>query len=272
MDTGVLPGASRRRPPQLDQENIRISAALDHIRNHGNLDGFPASRGERIALVTTAAKHGLLEWNRSRGRYELTSRGHRQVRAMHRTSRNALRGQGGTFRMGMNAVVSVAATIMVGGAVFLAFHPDTPPKSPASQQTAGHFADHTSGSAKSQEILASPAAQVRSATLPAVAITDQEQRAIDTAPTTAAPEGADLGRAEQTPTVPIAAARAIEANPAPKQLGAARDPEQLKSAHHQKKRSARGRSWDGHRRGSGYAYAPYPSPWGYRSVPAWWSR
>src|SRR5437764_2122956 len=152
MDIGVLPGASRRRPRRLDQENIRISAALDHIRNHGNLDGFPASRGERIALVTTAAKHGLLEWNRGRGRYELTSRGHRQVRAMHRTSRNALRGQGGTFRMGMNAVVSVAATVMVGGAVFLAFHPDAPPKFSPSQQAAGGFADHTSASAKSQEI------------------------------------------------------------------------------------------------------------------------
>src|SRR6266852_2023000 len=100
------------------------SAPIEHIKAHGNLIGFPARRGERIALVTTAGKHGLVVWNRSRGRYELTNRGHRRVRALRRAGRNALRArQGGAVRSGINAVVTAAGTVVVVGATFLAFHP-----------------------------------------------------------------------------------------------------------------------------------------------------
>jgi hypothetical protein len=59
----------------LDIEALRISAAMAHIKALGNLDGFPAGRSERLALVSTAGRQGLVVWDKSRGRYELTSLG-----------------------------------------------------------------------------------------------------------------------------------------------------------------------------------------------------
>src|SRR5581483_1547209 len=99
MGIGPQSRSSPRTPPAADLEALRIGAAMEHIKAHGNLDGFPAGRGERLALVTTADKQGLLVWNRSRGRYELTSRGHQRVHAMRRAGYNALRArQGGAIR------------------------------------------------------------------------------------------------------------------------------------------------------------------------------
>src|SRR5712692_3363844 len=110
MGIGPLSKTSPRTSPAVDLDALRIGAAVEHIKAHGNLDGFPAGRGERLALVSTAAKQGLLVWNRSGGRYELTSRGHRRVRTLGRAGRNALRDrQGGAVRSGMNAVVTAAA-------------------------------------------------------------------------------------------------------------------------------------------------------------------
>src|SRR6266567_2537333 len=109
MGIGPLSKTSPRTSPAVDLDALRIGAAVEHIKAHGNLDGFPAGRGERLALVSTAAKQGLLVWNRSGGRYELTSRGHRRVRKLGRAGRNALRDrQGGAVRSGMNAVVTAA--------------------------------------------------------------------------------------------------------------------------------------------------------------------
>ena len=70
----------------VNNEALKIAAAIEHIKAHGNLDGFPASRGERLALVSTAGRQGLIAWNRSRARYELTSRGHRHVRFNRRAA------------------------------------------------------------------------------------------------------------------------------------------------------------------------------------------
>jgi hypothetical protein len=63
----------------LDQEALRLSSALDHIARHGNLDDFPESRSEKLALMTTASRRGLVTWNRDGSRYELTSLGRQQI-------------------------------------------------------------------------------------------------------------------------------------------------------------------------------------------------
>ena len=78
-----------RRPERLpawatlDQEALRISAAMDHVEQHGNLDGFPGSQGEKVALMMTASRQGLVSWNREKERYDLTSLG-REHLGMHR--------------------------------------------------------------------------------------------------------------------------------------------------------------------------------------------
>jgi hypothetical protein len=58
-----------------DEEKFRISAAMEHIRDHGNLDTFRGSRNLRLALTTIAIKRGLVAWDRRRKRYGLTSLG-----------------------------------------------------------------------------------------------------------------------------------------------------------------------------------------------------
>ena len=57
-----LSNAFRRRPDglppwaALDQESLRISAAMEHIRDHGNLDSFPGNQNEKLALMLTLCK------------------------------------------------------------------------------------------------------------------------------------------------------------------------------------------------------------------------
>src|SRR5918911_1798600 len=123
MGIALAPNGSRQKIRSgPDQETLRIGAALNHLRDHGNLDAFPASRGERVALVTIAAKQGLLEWSRIRKRYELTPSGHRRIREMHRSGREALDGGHGRSRASVNVVIGVAAGVVIGGAAFLALH------------------------------------------------------------------------------------------------------------------------------------------------------
>ncbi len=64
-----------------DEEELRISAALGHIREHGNLDTFRGSRNLRLALTTTAIKRGLVVWDKRRKRYGLTSMGKQRLDA-----------------------------------------------------------------------------------------------------------------------------------------------------------------------------------------------
>jgi hypothetical protein len=61
----------------LDEEALRLGSALEHIERRGNLDEFPATAKEKLALLTTANRRGLVQWNRSDSRYELTSLGRR---------------------------------------------------------------------------------------------------------------------------------------------------------------------------------------------------
>src|SRR5438552_6788606 len=59
----------------LDEERLRIGAALTYLKEQGNLDGFPARRNERMALMATAERRGLVVWDRNRERYEVTRLG-----------------------------------------------------------------------------------------------------------------------------------------------------------------------------------------------------
>jgi hypothetical protein len=79
MSISVLSRAFRRgsvaRKTALDMEALRICAAMEHIKARGNLDGFLAGRSERLALTSTAARQGLVVWDKKHSRYELTSLG-----------------------------------------------------------------------------------------------------------------------------------------------------------------------------------------------------
>src|SRR6516225_4509714 len=53
----------------LDHESLRISAAMEHVEKHGNLDDFPGNQSEKLALMLTASRQGLVQWNRGAGQY-----------------------------------------------------------------------------------------------------------------------------------------------------------------------------------------------------------
>src|SRR5215469_11970144 len=60
-----------------DREELRIGAAMAYVQAQGNLDGFSQSRSERLALMGTAMRRGLVAWDRSRECYVLSGRGRR---------------------------------------------------------------------------------------------------------------------------------------------------------------------------------------------------
>jgi hypothetical protein len=76
-------GSSAGLPPRatVDLENVRIGAAVQHVDQNGHLDDFPAAQTEKVALMRTAARQGLVIWNRARQRYELTSLGRQRLGA-----------------------------------------------------------------------------------------------------------------------------------------------------------------------------------------------
>jgi hypothetical protein len=57
----------------LDEQALLIAAVMEHLQGHGNLDSFPASQTEKLALMKTARRQGLVRWNRRTRRYELSS-------------------------------------------------------------------------------------------------------------------------------------------------------------------------------------------------------
>jgi hypothetical protein len=63
----------------LDEERLKIGAALAWIHQYGNLEDFPGSRSERMALMTTAIRRGLAAWDRGQNRYKLTKLGKMQA-------------------------------------------------------------------------------------------------------------------------------------------------------------------------------------------------
>ena len=83
MSIGLLSRAFHRSSgptmAALDNEALRICAAMEHIKAQGNLDGFLAGRSERLALMSTAGRQGLVVWDKGRSRYELTNLGERRL-------------------------------------------------------------------------------------------------------------------------------------------------------------------------------------------------
>jgi hypothetical protein len=69
----------------LDEEGLRLGAALAVIKQRGDLMDVAGSRTDTLALVTTAVKRGLIAWDLSRERYDLTALGETHLEA-HRPS------------------------------------------------------------------------------------------------------------------------------------------------------------------------------------------
>ncbi len=284
MGIGPLSKTSPRTSPAVDLDALRIGAAVEHIKAHGNLDGFPAGRGERLALVSTAAKQGLLVWNRSGGRYELTSRGHRRVRTLGRAGRNALRDrQGGAVRSGMNAVVTAAGAVVVVGAAFLAFNPTgstdwAPAREPGAYFTSGASArasaQATQGTQSQAE--AQPSA-VTAAAIEPVSPPPPGGR-VDASGPNAGIQGGEAARslAAAVPSEPEIVAGTVAA-PAEKSAAMDRDrPETSKPAHKHKRSGRKGRDGNDEPKtvAPGYAYTPSGGAptYGHWSASPWWFR
>jgi hypothetical protein len=290
MGIGPPSKPSPRTSPAVDLEALRIGAAMEHIKAHGNLDGFPAGRGERLALVSIAAKQGLLVWNRSRAKYELTSRGHRRVRTLGRAGRNALRDrQGGAVRSGMNAVVTAAGAVVVVGAAFLAFNPTgstdlAPAREPGAYFTGGAPVRASVQATRGTQAKAQPSA------VTAAAITDATPVASE--PISPPPPGGRVdapgpnagvrdGEAARSPAAAVPSEPEIvtgaAAAPAEKSAAMDRDrPETSKPAHKHKRSGRKGRDGNDEPKtvAPGYAYAPYAGAPTNRqwSASPWWFR
>src|ERR1700732_843737 len=57
-----------------------IDAMLRHLASHHDPQDFPSTAYERQALIETAGKRRLIEWQKDRRRYELTPNGWRRLR------------------------------------------------------------------------------------------------------------------------------------------------------------------------------------------------
>src|SRR5215475_9538101 len=56
-------------------DRAAIDAMLRHLGWGQDLRNFPGTASEKLALVQTAGRRGLIVWRRGRGRFELTSIG-----------------------------------------------------------------------------------------------------------------------------------------------------------------------------------------------------
>jgi hypothetical protein len=63
-----------------------ITPVLEHVRDHGGIQGFPGGRQERLALMKAAQEQGLIVWNKAFLRYDLTTFGQRRLAAFGRES------------------------------------------------------------------------------------------------------------------------------------------------------------------------------------------
>ncbi len=128
----------------LDQESLRISAAMEHIQDQGNLDAFPGGQNERLALMLTASRQGLVTWDRAGERYELTSLGRERL-----GMRRALQEPGGPMNLPPASAAPAgrflalgSGTIMAGiagvaiGAAAVALLPGSSSKLPARDRAA----------------------------------------------------------------------------------------------------------------------------------------
>jgi hypothetical protein len=67
----------------LDEEGLRVGAALEIIRQGGDLEQFAGDRAEMLALMMTVTKRGLIAWNRTQARYDLTRLGEAHLRTYY---------------------------------------------------------------------------------------------------------------------------------------------------------------------------------------------
>jgi hypothetical protein len=58
-----------------------IAAVLEHVRDHGGIQGFPGTRQERLAFMKAATEQGLIVWNKTLLKYDLTVVGQRRLAA-----------------------------------------------------------------------------------------------------------------------------------------------------------------------------------------------
>jgi len=65
----------------LDEESLRLGAALAVIKQRGDLVDLAGSRTDTLALITTAVKRGLIAWDLSGERYDLTALGEAHLEA-----------------------------------------------------------------------------------------------------------------------------------------------------------------------------------------------
>jgi hypothetical protein len=63
----------------LDEESLHLNAALAEVAGRGNLDRFPANEEEKLALMMTVKRLGLVSWSPVRSRYELTDLGRQRL-------------------------------------------------------------------------------------------------------------------------------------------------------------------------------------------------
>jgi hypothetical protein len=63
-----------------------MDAMLRHLGWGQELQDFPGTTSERVALIRTASRRGLIAWRKARGRYELTSVGWTELMPRRRFS------------------------------------------------------------------------------------------------------------------------------------------------------------------------------------------
>jgi hypothetical protein len=49
------------------------------MEQRANLQRFPASREEKLALMKAMTEQGLIVWNKTAGKYELTAKAHKRL-------------------------------------------------------------------------------------------------------------------------------------------------------------------------------------------------
>jgi hypothetical protein len=88
---------------------------MEHVREHGNLDSFAGNQNEKLALMLTASRQGLVQWDRAGERYGLTSLGRERL-----GMRRALQESGGPMNLPPAAPAPAGRFLALGSGTILA--------------------------------------------------------------------------------------------------------------------------------------------------------
>src|SRR5260370_5853733 len=99
----------------LDQESLRISAAMEHTQYQGKLHAFHGGQNERLARMVTASRQGLVTWDRTGERYELTSLGRERL-----GMRRALQESGGPMNLPPASAAPAGRFLALGSGTIMA--------------------------------------------------------------------------------------------------------------------------------------------------------